>query len=330
MSQIVTFGEILLRFSTSDQNRFSQSSQLAITFGGSEANVAGALASWGSPCMHITALPENAIGKCAAEAFNKLGVNVQALPGSGRMGTYYIEGGVSLRSPQIIYDRYHSVFSEATFKGLEWKNILAKAKWFHWSGITPAISASAAEACLTAVQTAKSMGVSVSGDINYRRNLWKYGKAPIDIMPELIAHSDLIIAGTEDFKNSAGIPSNSFEDMCNLAINRFPNIKQIATTHRHTKNASNESISATLWSKGNVSESETFHIAPVVDRIGAGDAFMAGILYGILNGYTDVETINFAAASCALKHTIKGDVNLLSVQEVTALVNNERVGQLRR
>lgn len=331
MASVITFGEIMMRLSPRDNERISQSAALEVNYGGSEANISAAVAQWNLSSAHVTVLPQNHLGEAVISFFRSVGVDMtHAQLNHGRLGLYLLEPGISLRSPKIIYDRANSAFANLSSNQFDWENILSGASWFHWSGITPAISQEAANACRTAIQVARKKGITVSGDINYRRNLWQYGKTPLDVMPELIANTDVLIAGTEDFKNCVGIHHENYEKCLELVTSQYSRAKVIATTVRETEHASSQKISGVFWKEGKIISSRAFELNPIVDRIGAGDAFMAGIIYGMLNKKPDQFTIDFATASCAYKHTVKGDILRSSVAEVEDLVNNQNIGKLLR
>jgi 2-dehydro-3-deoxygluconokinase len=331
MNTVITFGEVLMRLSTVKDNRFSQATDLMVTYGGSEANISAALSQWKVLSAHITTLPSHEFGYASATHLRKFGVDMQHCAfGEGRMGLYFLEPGVSIRSPKIIYDRFDSAFAKQQPDQFDWDVIFAHAKWFHWSGITPAISLPAAQALQQAVDAARRKQVIISGDINYRRNLWQYGKTPLEIMPDLISKTDVIIGGVEDFQNCADISAPDFQKACELLMKKFPAVKKIATTIRQTEHASHQQISAVLFTKHGTFTSRQHELNPIVDRIGAGDAFMAGFIYASLNEKSDQDVIDFAAASCAFKHTVPGDILSCSVAEIVDLVNSRNVGKLLR
>lgn len=331
MNTVITFGEVLMRLCPSGDGRFSQATDWTITYGGSEANISAALSQWKIPSAHVTAFPAHDIGYAAAAHLKKFGVDMQhCVFAEGRMGLYFLEPGVSIRSPKIIYDRFDSVFAKQQPQEFDWENIFSDAKWFHWSGITPAISLSAAEALQKGVDVARRKGITISGDINYRRNLWQYGKTPLEIMPGLMSQTDVIIGGVEDFKNCAGISATEFQQGCELVMKKFPSVKKISTTFRQTEHASHQVISGTLFSRQGVFKSKEYELNPIVDRIGAGDAFMGGLIYSTLNGKTEQEIIDFASASCAFKHTIPGDILSGSIAEIEDIIHSRNVGKLLR
>ena len=328
--KVVTFGEIMLRFSTQAFSRFTQSTALDVTYAGAEANVAVSLAHFGIPSAHVTRFPDNDLGQAATQALRKYGVDTRAIQyGKERMGLYFLENGAMQRPSRIIYDRFDSAFAHIKPGTVDWNAVLDGASWFHWTGITPAISHGAADVCLEALAVAKSKGVMISGDINYRRNLWQYGKTAQDVMPELIGYCDVVVAGITDMENCAAVSGDNFEKACVNFQKKFNRVKKITTTERESVSSSHNRISAILWN-GGMLRSGLYDLTHIVDRVGAGDAFMAGFIYSILQGKDDQQALEFATAACALKHSIEGDVNLVSVAEVETLVKGENVGKLLR
>jgi 2-dehydro-3-deoxygluconokinase len=328
--KVVTFGEIMLRFSTQAFSRFTQATSFNVTYAGAEANVAVSLAHFGIPATHVTRFPDNDLGQAATQALRKYGVNTDSIIyGDERMGLYFLENGAMQRASRIIYDRFDSAFANIRKGSIDWDHVLQDASWFHWTGITPAISQAAADVCLEALVSARKKKIIVSGDINYRRNLWQYGKSAADVMPTLIEHSDIIIAGVTDMENCADITGENFEKACANFKKRFPNIQKVASTERLSISSSHNKISGRLWN-GKLIRSSEYDLTHIVDRVGAGDAFMAGFIYAALQGSDDQESLEFATAASALKHSIEGDVNVTSLQEVEQLVKGENVGKLLR
>jgi 2-dehydro-3-deoxygluconokinase len=233
------------------------------------------------------------------------------------------------RSSRIVYDRFDSAFANIKSGMIQWEEIFKDASWFHWSGITPAVSQGAADVCLEALQAAKKKGLTISGDINYRRNLWQYGKKAQEIMPKLIEHTDIIVAGIADMENCANISGEPFETACKNFIARFPPVKKITTALRESISSSHNKLSALLWN-GNLFHSKEYDLTHIVDRVGAGDAFMAGLIYGVITEQTDQQALEFATAASAWKHSIPGDVNVATVAEIEALVKGENIGKLLR
>src|SRR5690606_13545026 len=314
--RIITLGEIMMRFSTQAHARFIQAQDYQMVFGGAEANVAASLAHWDFSAAHVTAFPENDLGRAARNYLRSSGIDTSYVHFTeGRMGMYFLEKGAMQRPSKVIYDRKYSAFSLLDSSLLNWEEIFEGADWFHWTGITPAVSASAALLCLDAVDAAHRQGVLISGDINYRRNLWQYGKSPLDILPELIKRTDVVIAGLTDFQNCMGIIEEDYTRACIRAQEMFPSIKKIATTHRDAISSSHNSLEAVLWDGERLLTSKHYDMHDIIDRVGGGDAFMAGLIYGLLH-MNDQDALEFAVASAVLKHSISGDKNYVTVEEV--------------
>jgi 2-dehydro-3-deoxygluconokinase len=328
--KVVTFGEVMLRFSTQAFSRFTQATAFDVTYAGAEANVAVSVLNFGIPSLHVTRFPDNDLGHAAAQALRRYGVDTRSiLYGDERMGLYFLENGAMQRASRIIYDRFDSAFAHIQPGSVNWDAVFEDASWFHWTGITPAISQGAADVCMEALIAARKKGLMVSGDINYRRNLWQYGKSAREIMPALIEHCDIVIAGITDMENCASITGDSYEKACADFAKRFPAVKRIATTTRESVSSSHNRLSAVLWN-GRLIGSRQYELTHIVDRVGSGDAFMAGLIFGVLGEMPDQDALEFATAACALKHSIEGDVNLVSVEEVASLVKGENVGKLLR
>jgi 2-dehydro-3-deoxygluconokinase len=259
------------------------------------------------------------------------GVDTQyIIYGDERMGVYFLENGSMQRASRIIYDRFGSAFANIQPGMLDWADIFKGASWFHWTGITPAISQGAADTCREAIRVARMNNVTVSGDINYRRNLWQYGKTAREIMPELIESTDVIVAGITDMDNCAGISGDNFESACVSFKKAFPNTKKVATTERNSISSSHNKLKGLLWNGKQLVKSKEYDLTHIVDRVGAGDAFMAGLIYGTLKKMNDQTVIEFATAAGAFKHSVEGDVNTATVDEIETLVKGENVGKLLR
>ncbi len=343
-NRVVTFGEIMLRLATPGYLRFSQSNSLTATFGGGEANVAVSLANYGVPVDFITRLPKNDIGTACMMDLRKYGVGVdQIVWGGERLGIYFLETGAVSRGSKVVYDRAHSSVSEIKPGMVNWKEVLKDATWFHWTGITPAISQSAADVCLEAIKTANEIGVTVSCDLNYRKNLWKYGKSAGEVMPELVAGTDIILGNEEDAEKVLGIkPAGvdvtgghvegaAYESVSRQIMKRFPRCKKVITTLRGSVNANHNSWSGVLWDGEQLFEAPTYQITDIVDRVGGGDSFMGGLIYGLLTYKNDDQkALNFAVAASCLKHTIYGDFNQVSVDEVEKLMGGDASGRVAR
>jgi 2-dehydro-3-deoxygluconokinase len=331
MPGVITFGEVMMRVSPVGNGRFIQSRKYDILYAGAEANVAASLSYLGISSGHVTCFPDNDLGRSAAFQLRQYGVATDWIVyQDGRLGVYFIEHGASIRSPKIIYDRYDYAFARLDPTSFDWNAILDGAEWFHWSGITPAISAPAAKACADAVATARKKGLKISGDINYRRNLWRYGKTAQEVMPELIESSDVLIAGLADIENCLGILDTSLEAACKKVMMKYPQVTKIATTNRTTIDSSHQTLQGILWTGKEMLKSRAYELNPIIDRVGSGDAFMAGLIYGLMHNFPDQDALDFASAAGALKHTVEGDVNLSSVSEIQAVVKGENVGKLLR
>jgi 2-dehydro-3-deoxygluconokinase len=328
--RIITLGEVLMRLSTPGHERFIQTHDYEVQFGGAEANVAASLAFWDQSVAHVCAFPNHDIGKAGIRFLRAAGVDTSfVFLREGRMGLYFFENGSMHRSSKIIYDRFYSAFSQFDGVGVDWTAVFDGADWFHWTGITPAISEAAANLCQRAVVAARDQGVRVSGDINYRRNLWQYGKSPLEVMPDLIKNTDVIIAGLTDLENCLGIRQDDYVEACREAKRRYPGISYISTTHRDSLSSTHNILSGVLWNGQTLLSSKAFDMPHIVDRVGGGDAFMAGLIYGLLFK-NDADALDFAVAASVLKHSIPGDANFVTVEEVEQLVRGENVGKLLR
>ncbi len=331
MKKVVTFGEVMMRLSTPAFAKFEQATEFDIVYAGAEANVAVSLAYFGLKAYHVTRLPTNRIGKSAAQSLRKNWVSDDYIQyGDGRMGIFFLETGAVSRASQIIYDRNQSAFWDIQPNDFDWEKILDGAEWFHWSGITPALSQGAADACLAAIKTANKLGVKVSGDIFYRSNLWNYGKTPQQILPALTEGCDLVLASAENFADIYDVVGNDFEDSCRNMKVKYPRIQYFTDTMRQQVSASHNRISAKIFDGEKTYTSAVHDITHIVDRIGGGDAYVAGLLYGLMHFQNLGDAVSFAAAATALKHTIEGDYNLSTVSEVEALMAGDASGRLRR
>ena len=342
--KVVAFGEIMLRLSTPDYLRFSQSNTLNATFGGGEANVAVSLANFGIPVDYVTRHPKNDIGQACLMDLRKYGVGVENIVWGGeRLGIYFLETGAVSRGSKVVYDRAHSAVSEIKQGMIDWEKVFECANWFHWTGITPAISQSAAYVCLEAIQTANKLGITVSCDLNFRKNLWKYGKKAGEVMPELVAGTDIILGNEEDAEMVLGIKPEgvnitgghveaaAYQSVSQQIMTKFPRCKKVITTLRGSVNANHNSWAGVLWDGGKLYESPTYQITHIVDRVGGGDSFMAGLIYGLLTYENDDQKVlNFAVAASCLKHTIYGDYNQVTVDEVEKLMGGDASGRVAR
>lgn len=343
--KIVTFGEIMLRLATPGYLRFGQANELTATFGGGEANVAVSLANYGMDTDYITRLPNNDIARACLQDLRGRGVGTDhVLFGGERMGIYFLETGAVARASKVIYDRSHSSIAEIQPGMVDWETILEGADWFHWTGITPAISQGAADVCREAIQTANRLGVTVSCDLNYRKNLWKYGKSAAEVMPELVEGCDLILGNEEDADKVFGIKPEGFdvtatqgkvnaaefESVCRQLMARFPRAKKVVITLRGAINANHNTWGGVLFDGNRLYQSPRYDITHIVDRVGGGDSFMGGLIYGLLTYADDQQALDFAAAASCLKHTIYGDYNQVSVQEVETLMRGDASGRVSR
>lgn len=345
MKKVVTFGEIMLRLSPPRFLRFTQATNFDAVYGGGESNVAVSLANFGIPVDFISRLPENEIGDSALMELRKRGVGTEnILRGGERLGIYFLETGAVARGSKVVYDRANSSISEIKPGMVDWESIFKDTNWFHWTGITPAISKSAAEVCKEALQVAEKMGLTISTDLNYRKKLWKYGDDPEKVMTELVAYCDIILGNEEDAHKYFGIhpegidvtqgesmKAKSFESVCKQMMQKFPKAKKVITTLRGSISASHNSWAGVLYDGTQLYESETYQITHIVDRVGGGDSFMAGLIYGLLTYHeNDKKALDFATAASCLKHTIYGDSNLVTVEEVEKLMDGDASGRVSR
>lgn len=331
MAQIVTIGEVLLRLSTPGFSRFEQARSFDVTYAGGEANVASALAYWGHSTAHVTRFPDSPIGRAAAQYLRFHGVDISHIQyGGPRMAVYFLETGAALRGSQIVYDRAGSSFATCNPQEFDWDEILTDATWFHWAGITPALSQKAADVCLQGIQAARKKGITVSGDIFYRSNLWKYGKQPSDVLPELTAGTDIVIANHINVKEIFGIECTDFPDACVKLQQAFPQVSRVVDTQRTSPSASHNLLRAYLWNGKEMLETADVDINPIVDRVGGGDAFIAGLIHGLIKFNDEQKALEFGVAASALKHTIEGDALVSTEAEVEAIRQGETSGRIKR
>ncbi len=344
MKKVVTFGEIMLRLATPGYQRFGQADKFVATYGGGEANVAVSLANYNIPATFITRLPENDIAQACIKQLNGFGVDTSFIARGGeRMGIYFLETGSVNRASKVIYDRAHSAFSEINDNHVDWDMVFEDAIWFHWSGITPAISQKAADVCLSAIKKAKEKNVFISTDLNYRKNLWKYGKKAVDVMPVMVQYSDLIMGNEEDAAMTLDIEpvgvdvtkgevdSEAYINLSKKIINSFPQCKYVATTLRSSINANHNKWTAILFDGKKFYKAQDYDLTHIVDRVGGGDSFMAGLIYGMLAYDENLQkTLEFATAASALKHTVYGDFNRVTVEEVERLMSGDKSGRVNR
>ena len=344
--KVVTFGEIMLRLATPGYERFSQANQFTATFGGGEANVAVSLANYGMDASFVTRLPKNDIAQSCLMNLHKYGVYTKdVIFGGERVGIYFLETGAVARASKVVYDRAHSSIADIQPGMINWKEVLKGADWFHWTGITPALSQGAADACLEAIKTCNELGITVSTDLNFRKNLWKYGKKASEVMPALVEGCDIILGNEEDAEMVFGIKPEGFEvahtggevnavefeSVCTQLMKRFPRAKKTIITLRGSINANHNTRGGVLYANGTLFQSKRYDITHIVDRVGGGDSFMGGLIYGLLTYVgDDQKALEFAVAASCLKHTIYGDFNLVTVDEVEKLMGGDASGRVSR
>lgn len=343
MSKFITFGEIMLRLKSPGHERLMQSPSLEATFGGGEANVAVSLANYGLDAAFVTVLPKNDLADACIRELRGLGVNCAKIHrGGDRVGIYFLETGSMQRSSKVIYDRAGSSISQAKPGDIDWQAVFSGAKWFHITGITPAISQSAADLSLEAVKTAREMGLTISCDLNYRKNLWKYGKTAKEVMAELVKFVDVIVANEEDFQMSLGITAGkhdvdsgeidtaAYETIAREAMKLYPQLKVITITLRHSLSADRNRWQACLFDGSRFLLSRAYDLSDIVDRVGGGDSFAGGLIFGLNELEDHASALEFAVAASALKHSISGDYNRVSAKEVEALMKGSGSGRVQR
>ncbi|MCA9949112.1 MAG: sugar kinase [Anaerolineales bacterium] len=350
--RVITLGEIMLRLKSPDFERFFQSPTLEATFGGGEGNVALSLANFGLDAAFVTALPANPIADACIRFLRGYGVDTSFIARQGeRIGIYFLEAGANQRASNVVYDRAYASISTAKADNFDWDAIFDGAGWFHITGITPAISATAAELSLTAVQAAQARGVTVSCDYNFRKKLWQYGKTAPEVMAEIVKYVDVGIANEEDCQKSLGVKLEDsevghasvdhavtsgsldtarYEALAQKMFATFPNLKYQAITLRESISASHNGWSACLYNGRDFFLSRHYDITDIVDRVGGGDSFAAGLIYGLHTGMADEDALNYAVAASCLKHSILGDVNLATVAEVKRLAGGDASGRVQR
>ena len=344
MNKIVTFGEIMLRLATPGHLRFSQANSFNASFGGGEANVAVSLANFGLTAEFVTRLPQNDLGQSVIMDLNKYGLGTKNIIfGGERLGIYFLETGAVARPSKVVYDRAHSSIADIQLGMIDWEKVFEGVNWFHWTGITPAISEGAAMVCKEAIEIANKKGITVSCDLNYRKNLWKYGKKSSEVMPDLVKGCDIILGNEEDAEKVFGIKpegvdvakghveATAYESVGKQLMKNFPRAKKVIITLRGSISADHNSWSGVLWDGNKLFHAPTYQITHIVDRVGGGDSFMGGLIYGLLT-YTDDDqnALNFAVAASCLKHTIHGDYNLVTVAEVEQLMKGDGSGRVVR
>ncbi len=342
MAVVLTFGEIMLRLKAPGKERLFQSPLLEATFGGGEANVAVGLAHLGMEVYYVSVIPRNQIGDACIAELRRHGIDTSRILRRGeRLGIYFLEPGANQRPSRVTYDRSNSAISLATPDDMDWESIFEGIDWFHITGITPAISENAAENSLVAVGKAKEKGITISCDLNYRKKLWKYGKKPVEVMGELLKFVDIAVGNEEDCQKSLGIKVDvdvesgkldvdKYKILTDRVLEAYPNLKKIAITMRESYSADYNGWSAVLNNREEFIVSKRYEIHDIVDRVGAGDTFSAGIIYGLNNFDNDRETLEFAVAASCLKHSIPGDFPIISVDEVISLMRGSGSGRVVR
>ena len=342
MKKYITFGEIMLRLKPPNWERFFQSPLLEATFGGGEANVAVGLARFGLNVAYVSVIPNNPIGDACIRELKRHGVDTSSIVRKGnRLGIYFLEAGANQRPSKVIYDRSHSAIAEAKPGDINWDKVFDRASWFHITGITPAISLSASELSLEAVKKAREKGITISCDLNFRKKLWKYGKSATEIMGELVKYADIALGNEEDCQKSLGVKvdidvesgrlqTEKYRELTDRVLNLYPNIKKIAITLRESHSANYNRWSAVLNNREEFLISKKYEIHNIVDRVGGGDTFAAGLIYGFDNLHSDKESLEFAVAASCLMHSIPGDLPLLSVEEVKSLAEGAGAGRVQR
>ena len=349
MKSIVTFGEIMLRLTPPNHLRFTQARSFDALYGGGESNVAVALANFALPAEYVTRLPANDLGDACLNYLRQFGVGTRHIArGGDRLGIYYLEMGAAQRASKVIYDRAGSSFATLGTGMIDWETVFADAGWFHWTGITPAVSAGATEVLREALAVARRLNLTISCDLNYRKNLWKWGQPASVVMPELVAQCDLAIGNEEDAEKVFGIKAlgsditggrvsaDQYRSVCERLVERFPHLKRVAITLRASLSATHNAWSAVLWQAGGEGqearffEGPTYDIAFIIDRVGGGDSFGAGLIYGLYTHGDPQRALDFGVAASCLKHSVWGDFNLVSIDEVEQLLKGDGSGRISR
>lgn len=342
MSKFLTFGELMLRLKSPGRERLMQSPLLEATFGGGEANVAVSLANYGLDAEFLSVIPSNTIGDAAVGELRRFNVGTdKIIRADGRMGIYYLETGANQRASKVIYDRAYSAISMFKPEGYDWDSIFNKVTWLHISGITPAISEETKDASILSVKEAKKRGITVSIDLNYRKNLWKYGVDAKEVMSIMTEYADIIIANEEDCQKSLGLECKSnveggkldnedYRKLSSSLLEKYPNVKKVAITLRESKSADINFWAAALNNGKDFIVSRKYEMYDIVDRVGGGDSFSGGLIYGLNVLGDDKEALEFAVAASCLKHTIDGDFNRVTVDEVLKLAKGDGSGRVQR
>ncbi len=344
MKKVITFGEIMLRLMPLDHLRFVQARSFDATYAGAEANVAVGLANLGVPADFVTCLPSNDLGDACLNFIRQFGVGTEKIIRTdGRLGVYFVEKGAVQRGNKVIYDREDSAFAKVEPTMFDWKKIFSDACWFHWTGITPALSEGTAEATMRAVSKAKELGLTVSCDLNYRSKLWKWGRTPEEVMSELVKNVDVLTGNEEDAQNVFGIKApgvdvekgevkaENYVYVAERLMERFSNIKLVNITLRGSISASHNTWSAVSYDGKKLYVAPIYDITHIVDRIGGGDSFAAGLIYRMLSDKKDLQkALNFAVAASCLKHAVHGDFMLVKLDEIEKLMKGVVSGRISR
>ena len=340
--KVLTFGVIMLRLRTPGHERFFQSNMMEATFGGGEANVAVSLANYGMDTQYCTVLPDNAIGDECIKELRRFGVDVSKVQrGPGRMGIYFLENGANQLPSKVVYDRAYSAIALAKPGDFDWDKVFEGVDWFHITGITPAISESAMELSLESVKVAKEKGITVSCDLNYRKNLWKYGKKAAEVMRELAKYVDVAIANEEDVQKSLEITVDvnvesgeldreKYKALGDKVLAAYPHMKMIAITLRESHSADWNGWAACLNDGENFYVSKKYEIRDIIDRVGGGDSFAGGLIYGLNTYENKQQALEFAVSASCLKHSLIGDFNRVSVSDVEKLAGGDGTGRVQR
>jgi 2-dehydro-3-deoxygluconokinase len=334
MKQIITFGEVLMRLSPEGNKKFMQANLLEFYFGGTEVNVGISIANFGEKVKHISCVSDDFVGDTAISYIQKFGVSTSAIVRSSKpLGVYFLEVGAVMRPSSISYNRSHSSFSDIKPDMVKWEPILKKGKWIHWTGITPALSKGAYDTLKAGLKRAKEKGIEVSADPTYRKGLWKYGENPKDVLSDLLSYSTIFIGGINEINEvldtKYGYSNEDFIEASKELIKKFPSIKKVFDKIRTPINSNWHKIRARMWNGEEFRETSDFDITHIIDRIGTGDAFAAGLIYG-LQKFDDCKSMEFASAACALKHTYEGDVNYATVAEVMGILDGNTSGRFNR
>ena len=344
MSKVITFGEIMLRLNPPGFNRITETRTFEALYAGGEANVAASLACYNQQTEFVSRVPANDLGDACIAYLRQHGIGTShILRGGDRLGIYFLEAGAAQRASKVVYDRAGSSFAAIKPGMVDWKTVFQGADWFHWTGITPAVSEGAALACAEAIGVARQMGITVSCDLNYRAKLWKWGKKAGEVMQDLVAGCDVAVGNEEDAEKVFGITApeadvtggkveaEQYRFVCEKLAERFPNLKTVAVTLRGSISASHNTWSGALWQGGAFYTAPVYDIVPIVDRVGGGDSFVGGLIYGLRTYGADAgKALHFAVAASCLKHSIPGDFNAVTVAEVEALMAGDASGRVRR